>query len=143
MRLSALAAPLYVAGVDLFSRSWTALRAAVAALRDADFAQPSGCTGWLVRDLVCHRPDRASAGCGGTARGGARPVPRDAGGARRGRVPRVVLRQGRAAGWHRAAYPDRGGAGRTGRAGRATPAVPRVLARIGGTVARSCPTGRA
>lgn len=54
MRLSALAAPLYVAGVDLFSRSWTALRAAVAALRDADFAQPSGCTGWLVRDLVCH-----------------------------------------------------------------------------------------
>ncbi|MFI5526723.1 maleylpyruvate isomerase N-terminal domain-containing protein [Streptomyces platensis] len=40
--------------MDLFSHSWTALRAAVAALRDADFAQPSGCTGWLVRDLVCH-----------------------------------------------------------------------------------------
>jgi uncharacterized protein (TIGR03083 family) len=37
-----------------FSRSWTALRAAVAALGDEDFAQPSGCAGWLVRDLVCH-----------------------------------------------------------------------------------------
>ncbi|MEW1688633.1 maleylpyruvate isomerase N-terminal domain-containing protein [Streptomyces sp. NPDC091265] len=40
--------------MDLFSRSWTALRTAVAELRDEDFAQPSGCTGWLVRDLVCH-----------------------------------------------------------------------------------------
>ncbi|WP_369241659.1 maleylpyruvate isomerase N-terminal domain-containing protein [Streptomyces sp. R21] len=40
--------------MDLFSRSWTALRAAVAALRDQDFERPSGCTGWLVRDLVCH-----------------------------------------------------------------------------------------
>ncbi|GGS82064.1 maleylpyruvate isomerase N-terminal domain-containing protein [Streptomyces cinerochromogenes] len=40
--------------MDLFSRSWTALRAAVAGLRDEDFARPSGCTGWLVRDLVCH-----------------------------------------------------------------------------------------
>jgi uncharacterized protein (TIGR03083 family) len=40
--------------VDLFSRSWTALRTAVAELSDADFARPSGCTGWLVRDLVCH-----------------------------------------------------------------------------------------
>lgn len=37
-----------------FSRSWTALRTSVAELRDEDFAQPSGCTGWLVRDLVCH-----------------------------------------------------------------------------------------
>jgi uncharacterized protein (TIGR03083 family) len=27
---------------------------AVADLRDEDFAQPSGCSGWLVRDLVCH-----------------------------------------------------------------------------------------
>lgn len=44
----------YVAGVDLFSRSWAALRTAVAGLSDDDFAQPSGCTGWLVRDLVCH-----------------------------------------------------------------------------------------
>jgi uncharacterized protein (TIGR03083 family) len=40
--------------VDLFSRSWAALRAAVAELPDEDFARPSGCTGWLVRDLVCH-----------------------------------------------------------------------------------------
>jgi hypothetical protein len=40
--------------VDLFSRSWTALRAAVAELTDEDFGQPSGCAGWLVRDLVCH-----------------------------------------------------------------------------------------
>ncbi len=30
------------------------MRAAVAELPDEDFAQPSGCTGWLVRDLVCH-----------------------------------------------------------------------------------------
>lgn len=54
MRLSAVAAPHYRAGVDLFSRSWAALRAAVADLQDEDFARPSGCTGWLVRDLVCH-----------------------------------------------------------------------------------------
>jgi hypothetical protein len=40
--------------VDLFSRTWAALRAAVAALPDDDFAKPSGCHGWLVRDLVCH-----------------------------------------------------------------------------------------
>ncbi|MFB8249462.1 maleylpyruvate isomerase N-terminal domain-containing protein [Streptomyces sp. NPDC001046] len=40
--------------MDLFSQSWTALRAAVAALGDEDFGRPSGCTGWLVRDLVCH-----------------------------------------------------------------------------------------
>ncbi|MGW0997747.1 maleylpyruvate isomerase N-terminal domain-containing protein [Streptomyces sp. NPDC002523] len=40
--------------MDLFSRSWTALRAAVAYLPDEHFARPSGCTGWLVRDLVCH-----------------------------------------------------------------------------------------
>ncbi|UWE10269.1 maleylpyruvate isomerase N-terminal domain-containing protein [Actinacidiphila bryophytorum] len=40
--------------MDLFSHSWTALRTAVAELSDEDFAQPSGCTGWLVRDLVCH-----------------------------------------------------------------------------------------
>jgi hypothetical protein len=30
------------------------LRTAVAQLPDEDFALPSGCTGWLVRDLVCH-----------------------------------------------------------------------------------------
>ncbi|MFI1398733.1 maleylpyruvate isomerase N-terminal domain-containing protein [Streptomyces sp. NPDC020681] len=40
--------------MDLFSSSWTALRTAVAELPDEAFAQPSGCTGWLVRDLVCH-----------------------------------------------------------------------------------------
>ncbi|MET7568281.1 maleylpyruvate isomerase N-terminal domain-containing protein [Streptomyces sp. NPDC005492] len=40
--------------MDLFSRSWTALLTAVADLEDEDFALPSGCAGWLVRDLVCH-----------------------------------------------------------------------------------------
>jgi hypothetical protein len=40
--------------VDLFSRSWTALRAAVGALSGPDWERPSGCAGWLVRDLVCH-----------------------------------------------------------------------------------------
>ncbi len=30
------------------------MRTAVADLTDEDFARPSGCTGWLVRDLVCH-----------------------------------------------------------------------------------------
>ncbi|GAB2842317.1 maleylpyruvate isomerase N-terminal domain-containing protein [Actinoallomurus bryophytorum] len=40
--------------MDLFSRSWSALRTAVAELADEDFERPSGCTGWLVRDLVCH-----------------------------------------------------------------------------------------
>ncbi|MGW6547436.1 maleylpyruvate isomerase N-terminal domain-containing protein [Streptomyces massasporeus] len=40
--------------MDLFSRTWTALRAAVADLSDEDFGRPSGCAGWLVRDLVCH-----------------------------------------------------------------------------------------
>ncbi|WP_326660968.1 maleylpyruvate isomerase N-terminal domain-containing protein [Streptomyces sp. NBC_00385] len=40
--------------MDLFSHSWAALRTAVAELPDEAFARPSGCTGWLVRDLVCH-----------------------------------------------------------------------------------------
>ncbi|WP_345429874.1 maleylpyruvate isomerase N-terminal domain-containing protein [Actinoallomurus vinaceus] len=40
--------------MDLFSRSWAALRTAVAELPDEDFARPSGCTAWHVRDLVCH-----------------------------------------------------------------------------------------
>ncbi|MGP3776811.1 maleylpyruvate isomerase N-terminal domain-containing protein [Streptomyces sp. SDT5-1] len=40
--------------MDLFTRSWAALRAAVADLPEEAFARPSGCTGWLVRDLVCH-----------------------------------------------------------------------------------------
>ncbi|MFD5801283.1 maleylpyruvate isomerase N-terminal domain-containing protein [Streptomyces sp. NPDC127020] len=40
--------------MDLFTGSWATLRTAVAELADEDFARPSGCTGWLVRDLVCH-----------------------------------------------------------------------------------------
>ncbi|MGV9280027.1 maleylpyruvate isomerase N-terminal domain-containing protein [Streptomyces sp. NPDC003730] len=40
--------------MDPFSSSWSALLAAVAGLSDEDFARPSGCAGWLVRDLVCH-----------------------------------------------------------------------------------------
>ena len=40
--------------MDLFARSWTALRAAVDELSEQDWERPSGCTGWLVRDLVCH-----------------------------------------------------------------------------------------
>jgi len=40
--------------MHLFSQCWTALRTAVAELPDASFGQPSGCTGWLVRELVCH-----------------------------------------------------------------------------------------
>ncbi|MEU5697017.1 maleylpyruvate isomerase N-terminal domain-containing protein [Actinosynnema sp. NPDC020468] len=40
--------------MDLFAHSWAALRGAVAALPPESFARPSGCAGWLVRDLVCH-----------------------------------------------------------------------------------------
>ncbi len=40
--------------VDLFSTAWTALRTAVDELHDEDYERPSGCAGWLVRDLVCH-----------------------------------------------------------------------------------------
>ncbi|WP_369215604.1 maleylpyruvate isomerase N-terminal domain-containing protein [Streptomyces flavofungini] len=40
--------------MDLFSHSWAALRTAVAGLSDEDFERPSGCAGWLVRDLACH-----------------------------------------------------------------------------------------
>lgn len=40
--------------MDLFARSWTALRALVAEIPDDDFDRPSGCAGWLVRDVVCH-----------------------------------------------------------------------------------------
>ncbi|MFI1768356.1 maleylpyruvate isomerase N-terminal domain-containing protein [Streptomyces sp. NPDC020800] len=40
--------------MDLFSLSWAALLAAVADLPDEGFERPSGCAGWLVRDLVCH-----------------------------------------------------------------------------------------
>lgn len=54
LRLSSLPTPHYRADVDLFSRSWAALCTAVAELPDKDFERPSGCAGWLVRDLVCH-----------------------------------------------------------------------------------------
>ncbi len=37
-----------------FSRSWSALLRVVSDVPDEDFDQPSGCRGWLVRDLVCH-----------------------------------------------------------------------------------------
>ncbi|CPZ43405.1 Mycothiol maleylpyruvate isomerase N-terminal domain protein [Mycobacteroides abscessus] len=40
--------------MNRFTHSWAALRAAVADLPAQAFAQPSGCAGWLVRDLVCH-----------------------------------------------------------------------------------------
>ncbi|MFC0673798.1 maleylpyruvate isomerase N-terminal domain-containing protein [Brachybacterium hainanense] len=40
--------------MDLFSLSWTALRTAVSSLTAQDMELPSGCRGWLVRDLVCH-----------------------------------------------------------------------------------------
>ena len=40
--------------MDLFSTTWAALRTAVDHLSDDDFTQPSGCSGWLIRDLVCH-----------------------------------------------------------------------------------------
>ncbi|MGC0327670.1 hypothetical protein RKD23_000660 [Streptomyces sp. SAI-170] len=40
--------------MDLFSPAWTALLTAVADTPDEDFERPSGCAGWLVRDLVCH-----------------------------------------------------------------------------------------
>ncbi|GGQ13360.1 maleylpyruvate isomerase [Streptomyces griseomycini] len=52
--MSAVPARHYRAAVDLFSHSWTALRTAVAETPDEDFERPSGCSGWLVRDLVCH-----------------------------------------------------------------------------------------
>jgi hypothetical protein len=52
--LSAVPVRRYLAEVDLFSRSWTALRMAVDELSDQDWERPSGCAGWLVRDLVCH-----------------------------------------------------------------------------------------
>lgn len=40
--------------MDLFSLALGTLLKTVGELTDDDFAQPSGCEGWLVRDLVCH-----------------------------------------------------------------------------------------
>ncbi|MET8761844.1 maleylpyruvate isomerase N-terminal domain-containing protein [Lentzea sp. NPDC004782] len=40
--------------MDLFSLALGALLDAVGELTDSDFERPSGCAGWLVRDLVCH-----------------------------------------------------------------------------------------
>ncbi|HEX7308052.1 maleylpyruvate isomerase N-terminal domain-containing protein [Lentzea sp.] len=39
--------------MDLFSRSLSDLLDTVSGLTDDDFVRPSGCDGWLVRDLVC------------------------------------------------------------------------------------------
>lgn len=40
--------------MGLFTASWDSLRSAVAGLSDEDLLRPSGCRGWLVRDLVSH-----------------------------------------------------------------------------------------
>lgn len=40
--------------VDFFTLSWAALRTAATSLPDAAFTRPSGCRGWLVRDLLYH-----------------------------------------------------------------------------------------
>ncbi|MDN5820896.1 MAG: maleylpyruvate isomerase N-terminal domain-containing protein, partial [Brachybacterium sp.] len=40
--------------MDLFTLSWTALRTAATGLPDTALTRPSGCRGWLVRDLLCH-----------------------------------------------------------------------------------------
>ena len=38
--------------MELFTTSWAALRRAVHELPEHAFSLPSGCRGWLVRDLV-------------------------------------------------------------------------------------------
>ena len=40
--------------MELFTTTWAALRRAVHELPDDAFALPSGCRGWLVRDLASH-----------------------------------------------------------------------------------------
>jgi hypothetical protein len=40
--------------MELFTTSWAALRRAVHDLPDDALARPSGCRGWIVRDLVGH-----------------------------------------------------------------------------------------
>lgn len=42
------------APAQLYAQAWDGLWQAVSALEPGDFAEPSGCAGWLVRDLVCH-----------------------------------------------------------------------------------------
>ncbi|MBK0330830.1 maleylpyruvate isomerase N-terminal domain-containing protein [Brachybacterium sp. MASK1Z-5] len=48
------AAPGRDAQIEAFLEAWSGLRRAVDALPAEAFAHPSGCRGWLVRDLVCH-----------------------------------------------------------------------------------------
>ncbi|MFB9923824.1 maleylpyruvate isomerase N-terminal domain-containing protein [Amycolatopsis halotolerans] len=40
--------------MDLFFRSWNALQNAVKSLEGGQWLAPSGCTGWVVQDLVFH-----------------------------------------------------------------------------------------
>ena len=40
--------------MDLFSRAWDDLQNAVRSLEGGQWLTPSGCTGWLVQDLVFH-----------------------------------------------------------------------------------------
>ncbi|GAA3531683.1 maleylpyruvate isomerase N-terminal domain-containing protein [Amycolatopsis ultiminotia] len=40
--------------MNLFPRAWNALQEAVHALDGGQWVAPSGCTGWLVQDLVVH-----------------------------------------------------------------------------------------
>ena len=40
--------------MDLFSRAWDDLQEAVRSLEGGQWLAPSGCTGWLVQDLVFH-----------------------------------------------------------------------------------------
>ncbi|MFC9763450.1 maleylpyruvate isomerase N-terminal domain-containing protein [Rhodococcus jostii] len=86
-------------------RSWSALRTAVADLPDDDFARQSGCSGWPVRDLLCHLIIDAQDVL----------------------ITLVApFDRGHTAGRHRTAGPDRHGEGRTRRAGDETPAHPRM-----------------
>ncbi|WP_033291616.1 maleylpyruvate isomerase N-terminal domain-containing protein [Amycolatopsis jejuensis] len=40
--------------MDLFSHAWNSLQKAVGSLAGGQWVAPSGCTGWLVQDLVFH-----------------------------------------------------------------------------------------
>lgn len=153
-------APAHGAVVELFSHSWQALRAAVAALPDEDFDQPSGSAAgraaaladpalrvstqdkvltagdylsayvleWTPHhlDLTAHLPSAAA-----PPRRDPRPGPHRAGADRRGPVPRLVLRRGRAACRHRTPHTDRRRAGRSGRARGEPSARPRLITGVG------------